>query len=102
VLDTSGLILPVYAHRPNGHTKFEYMSDYAFLPKQDGVPHMACVICDTHNTTTSESQVTLGEMHAIFSLLSFQFACDKFSNHSIKPVSSILIYLDSPLKRAGW
>ena len=82
-----GLMLPEYAHRPHGNTKFEYMSDNAFLPKQDNVPHLACIVCDTHHTNPSESQITLGEMDAVLTLLTYQFGCGKFSDHTIKPVS---------------
>ncbi|KAG8164139.1 hypothetical protein KVR01_006057 [Diaporthe batatas] len=85
VLADYGLDLPCYSHPPNRVPKWEYMSDFAFLPRKDDVPHLACVLSDTNGMQPSQPNVTLGEMHAILALLAHPFACGKYSEHSIKP-----------------
>lgn len=56
------------------------------MSKKD-VPHLACIVCNTHCPGPSESRLTLGEMHGILALLSQQFGCEAYSEHLIKPVS---------------
>lgn len=87
VLQTYGLPLPCYSHPPYGTNRWQYMSDHVLLPRQDGIPHMACVLSDTNCVEPSQPQVTVGEMEAILALLTHQFACEACIDHSIKPVS---------------
>lgn len=103
VHDTYGLPLPNYSHPPCGVEKWVYMSDYAFLPRQDEVPHMACILSDTNRIEPSQSEITLGEMDAILALLAHAFACKTCSEHAIKPVSFHLEhdYQDSLIKQRG-
>lgn len=88
VRDTTSLILPVgyVYYRPNAYIHaHEYFSDFAFFPKDETKPHLACIIGDTF---ISPDKILRSEIHGAVALIMYQLARWRFANHRIKPVSS--------------
>lgn len=80
VRDTTGLVLPVGEF----NTIHEYSSDFAFFPKDDKKPHLACIISDT---LISPNSILRSEINGAFYLVTYQLAIKTFCDHRIKPVS---------------
>lgn len=88
VRDTTGLVLPsghVFCN-PTAYThSSEYFSDFAFFPKDEKKPHLACIISDTF---ISPDMILRSEVHGAVALIMHQLAIKRFSDHRVKPVSS--------------
>ncbi|KAG6364171.1 hypothetical protein INS49_005769 [Diaporthe citri] len=79
VRDATGLVLPAGFI---WHTH-EYSSDYAFFPKDEKKPHLACIISDT---LISPDSILRSEIHGAYYLVTYQMVIKRFCNHRIKPV----------------
>lgn len=80
VRDTTGLVLPMGFF---GNTE-EFSSDFAFFPKDEKKPHLACIMSDT---LISGGSILRSEIFGAFYLVTYQLAIKSFCGHRIKPVS---------------
>lgn len=66
-------------------TVHEYSSDFAFFPKDEKKPHLACIMSDT---MISPHSILRSEIIGAYYLVTYQIAVKRFCDHRIKPVSS--------------